>query len=115
MNLPNLIKLEDHGGSWEDYLEVVYAIFKRDFIDNKVSYKKRKIALKKYPLLKGKEACFWHLTTEGKIEEKRIPDLRKCEKIGWIKPIIESSGNKEIKFWISKRGREDRIFIQYIS
>jgi hypothetical protein len=119
MKLPDLTKLEDYNGSWDAYIEAIYQIFKTDFIDKKTYYNKTRVALKKIPLLKGKEACFWHLTSEGKIEEQRTPDLRKCEKIGWIKPIIENSQDDTIKFWISKRKKgnssiyEDRICLCY--
>ena len=113
MKLPDLIKLEDYNGSWEEYIEAIYQIFKKDFIDNKTSYKGLKVALKKYPLLKDKEACFWHITSQGRIEEERTPDLRKCEKIGWIKTIIENYSHKKVRFWISQREREERICLCY--
>jgi hypothetical protein len=119
MKLPDLIKLESHNGCWKDYIEAVYKVFKKDFIEDRTFYKNTIVALRKYPLLKDKEACFWHLTSQGKTEEERTPDLRKCEKIGWIKPIIEFAKDKDIKFWKSKRKKgsssvyEDRICLCY--
>ncbi len=113
MKLPDLIKLENYNGSWEDYIEVVYQVFRRDFIENKTFYNNKRVGVKKTPLFKNKECCFWHLTSQGKVEEERIPDLRRCERIGWIKPIIENNKNKLVKFWINQRQREERICLCY--
>lgn len=113
MKLPDLIKFEDYKGDWNKYIEAVYSFFKKDFIDGKPRYNGNKVVLRKYPLFKGKEACFWHITSEGEDENKRTPDLRKCERIRWIKPIIESYPNKEITFWKSKRKNRNRICLCY--
>ena len=119
MKLPDIIKLEDYNGSWEDYIEAVYGIFKRDFIDNRPSYNGLNVGFIKLPLFQGKESCFWHLTSQGKIEEKRTPDFGKCERIEWIKLIIEASGDKGIKFWLNRRKKgsssayEERICLCY--
>jgi hypothetical protein len=57
----------------------------------------------------GKEATFWHMIQEGKVEDERIPDFRRCERIRWPKPIIERNSDPLIKVWRNKRGREERV------
>src|SRR4030066_170192 len=52
---------------------------------------------------KGKEATFWHLISEGKSEKDRLPDLRRCERIRWPRPIIEHHDRLTIKFWGPER------------
>ena len=32
--LPELVRLEDHGGEWEEYINAVFAEFHRDFIES---------------------------------------------------------------------------------
>ncbi len=108
MKLPELIKFENHSNVWEDYIEVVYGAFRDDFIENKVFYLKKKIIFRSEPLFQGKEWIFWHLTSEGKDEEKRTPCLRRCERIKWIKPIIEWSKRREIKVWKNERNKRER-------
>jgi len=45
----------------------------------------------------------WHIIQEGKKEEDRTPDLRRCERIRWPKPIIEHCTESEIKVWENER------------
>lgn len=101
IKLPELILF---CGDWEKYEEHLYKIFKKDFIDSRPYFKKLlPVAIKKEPKEKNKEATFWHITTFGKDEKTRLQDLRKCEKIGWIRPIIEGFPDCEIKYWVVKR------------
>jgi len=99
-------------GNWERYLEVIYDYFKQDFIESKPRFKGRKLGLKKHPLEKGKEATFWHFISERRQEDERLPDLRRCERIRWPKPIIEHANKyAPIKIWENKRGNETRILL----
>lgn len=109
--LPGLLLFKDSGNDWEKYFEKVYAQFKADFIDKRLSYRGQKVGLKQNPLSKGKEATFWHLISEGKIEEERTPDLRRCERIGWPAPIIENCDDSCLKVWVETIKNEDRIHL----
>jgi len=111
LELPKLILFN---GDWEKYEEQLYEIFKKDFLDSRPYLKKvLPVTIIKEPKFKGKEWSFWHLTSKGKIESERKPDFRKCERIAWIKPIIESFPDCEIKAWPVSRGREVRICLCY--
>jgi hypothetical protein len=109
--LPPLTLFTEYNGDWEAYLNAIYAYFKKDFIDNKPMFQGRRLGLKRHPLTKGKEATFWHMISEGLVEEKRIPDLRRCERIRWPKPVIEHSEDSGIKYWVSVKRNENRIHI----
>lgn len=107
--LPELVLLKDSNGNWEQYLEVLYGYFKQDFVHNAPLFRQKKLALKRHPISKGKEATFWHLISEGKSEEDRFIDLRRCERIRWPKPIIENSYDNYVKVWKNIRRNEVRI------
>ena len=107
--LPPLVLLGDYGGNWDVYLEAIYDWFKLDFIDSKPVFQGRRLGLKRHPVIHGKEATFWHMTSEGMEEENRTPDIRRCERIRWPKPVIDRSDDSAIKVWRNKRGREERI------
>lgn len=109
--LPSLVLLEDSKGDWNEYLNILYEIFKSDFVNSQCKYRGIKIALKKHPQINDKEATFWHLISEGEKEDDRTPDLRRCERIRWPKPIIEKVPDEEIKVWQNKRGSETRLCI----
>ncbi|HEX04299.1 MAG TPA: hypothetical protein ENH10_03965 [Bacteroidetes bacterium] len=109
--LPPLVLFGDHGGNWEAYLHAIYAWFRQDFVDSKPVFQGRRLGLKRSSLTSGKEATFWHMISEGAIEDERIPDLRRCERIRWPKPVIRNSEVRRVKWWISVKKGEDRIHI----
>ena len=107
--LPALAMFEEYGGDWDRYLDALYAFFKRDFIDSRPAYNGVKLALKRHPVIQNKEATFWHIISEGNSEADRVPDMRRCERIRWPRPVIEHSGNASIKIWANERRSEKRI------
>ena len=111
--LPSLVLLQEYNGDWKQYIEAVYDYFKSDFIISKPRFGHRAIRLKRYPLLEGKEATFWHVTSEGKTENQRIPDLRRCERIRWPRPIIDHYTNEVIRCWTNERRLERRIVLWF--
>lgn len=109
--LPPLEMLERHGGDWSRFLDAIYRIFKRDFVDSSPSFRGIRMSLKKHPLSEGKEATFWHIISEGSSEEDRKPDLRRCERIRWPRAIIEHDSDIDLKVWQNQRRGEDRILL----
>ncbi len=107
--LPDLVLFSDSGGEWTTYLENVYQVFYRDFVAGRPSFQGRDLALKRYPLSRGKEATFWHLVSSGPVEDDRLPDLRRLERIGWPRAIIEHWSDPEVLSWENKRQGERRV------
>ena len=109
--LPGLLRLEDYCDDWSIYFEAIYGVFLRDFAQNKPAFRGRLLGLKKYPEYEGKPATFWHMISEGHVEEKRIPDLRRCERIAWPAPVIEHSTDQEIRCWRNEHKGDKRIVL----
>jgi len=109
--LPEIIELNDFGGNFHNYYEAVYEIFKNDFVNNKPVYRGKRLALKKHPYIDGKEYTFYHFTHDGKIETDRKPNMRRMERIGFPKPIIDNSTHSDLKVWRNKRKNKERILI----
>ena len=109
--LPDLVCLEDHGGDWGRYIEAVYAFFKSDFVATTPMFKGNPVRITKHPSLDGKECAFWHVTSEGNIEDARTPDIRRCERIRWPRPIIEHHDCSAVRCWSNKRGNNNRIVV----
>src|SRR5438046_2616962 len=107
--LPPLVLMENYQYDWLQYLEALYECFYEDFILSKPCFEGKHLALKRYPIIKGKEATFWHIISEGGIEHERVPDLRRCERIRWPCAIINASGL--MKCWKSNRKGDERIVI----
>ena len=109
--LPELVRLDTYNGNWDRYLEAIYNFFSKDFVADQPTYQGRKLALKRLPMYEGKEVTFWHIISEGGSEESRVPNLRRCERIKWPRPIIENCNDPDIKIWENLRNNEKRICI----
>ena len=109
--LPSLILLEHHSGSWSPYLEAVYAQFYVDFVQTRPSFRGSRLGLKRHPIEQEKESTFWHLISEGELEADRTPDLRRCERVGWLRPMIEQEEARQLPTWTQERRGEQRIAI----
>lgn len=106
--LPSLILMADHDHAWEAYVEAVYTIFKRDFIICQPKFDGCWVRCRRDPLYESKVAGFWHCVQEGPDEEQRIPDIRRCERIGWIKVVIDHATDPLVDTWENQRGKEKR-------
>lgn len=114
--LPDLVLMADFDGDWDRFLQAVYECFEKDFVKSKPAYQGRRLGLKRHPIEHGREATFWHMTSEGANEADRTPDIRRMERIRWPKPIIDNAKEKEdatvIKVWRNIRGKnESRILL----
>jgi hypothetical protein len=109
--LPALLRPQEFGNDWDKYLEAVYASFRGDFVTKTALFRQRKISLKKYPTIEGKEATFWHLITSGSDESSRTPDGKRCERIKWPRAIIDNEIDQEVKVWFNFRKSERRILL----
>lgn len=111
--LPPIVLLRDSAGDWGKYVDVLYDIFKKDFIISQPKYVGQKVFIRLKPIEKGKAATFWHIISEGIVETERIPDLRRCERIKWPRAIIENNDKQEVKVWESKKnGGRLYLFMQ---
>ncbi len=79
----------------KDTFDTLYSIFKRDFKDTQPKYKGHTVWF--FPEIEdGKEVIFWHLThREDRETGKRLPDPRRCERLSWVKSILENPDKRE--------------------
>ena len=109
--LPDIICIDMYEGNWVKYLKEIYRIFKRDLIEIPPSYEDKKVCILVDPKIDGKEFGFWHIISEGKVEGNRTPDLRRCERINWPKPIIINYNDPGILIWelsSKRKGHRDK-------
>jgi hypothetical protein len=111
--LPALIRLEDFSGDWKRYVNEVFSVFHADFIKSQPVMQGKRVMIRRDPMFDGKEAGFWHCISEGREEEERTPDLRRCERIGWIRAIIEHSDGQEVRVWRKRKKGEKRLYLWF--
>ena len=110
--LPALLEFAAFGGSWDDYLAAIYEAFCKDFVETSSwLFDGKRVALKRHPLLLDKEATFWHFVSSGPVEQNRMPDLRRCERIRWPKAMMTSIDGGRLKCWQDDRGGEPRYVL----
>ncbi len=103
--LPDLVELSDFGGDWDEYIQRVHDQFRQDFIQSRPTLDGESVGVSRNPVVQGRESSFWHLISEGRVEEERIPDLRRCERIAWPRAIIEHADTDDVHWWPSKQRR----------
>lgn len=111
--LPKLVQIAEYGGNWDKYLDAIYQIFRKDFLESQPVFRGSSVNALKPEIVKGKEATFWHIISEGKEEDERIPDFERCKRIRWPRSMIEKCDAELIlKVWETSRGRDHRILIR---
>lgn len=112
--LPELIRVEDHGGDWAAYLRVVHDCYRRDFVERPLpEFRGLRMNLKRHPVVRGWDATFWHFISEGDGggEDDRMPDPRRCERIRWPRPILEAAESRRVCAWSNERKGEERVLL----
>ncbi|MDT4288884.1 hypothetical protein RO575_04895 [Methylomonas sp. MO1] len=109
MDLPDLVLF---CGDWQAYEDRVYSVYFETIIQSNLRFNNLPVRPRYTPETKGKHFGFWHMVQEGDVEEERTPDLRRCERIGWVSWVIENCiENSEISWWVEKRDNQNEIVI----
>lgn len=111
ISLPSLVLMEDYQNDWHQYLEAIYQYYRQDYITSLMNFEGKRFAVKRHPIIKGKEATFWHIISEGSIENERLPDFRRCERIRWPRAIITAHNEGFVKCWRNERKGDERVVI----
>ncbi len=87
-----------------DTYEALYRLFERDFKESQLVYGGQNVWF--FPEMEdGKEKIFWHLTSrEDKEVGERLPDLRRSERLPWVRPILDDPGEPEVLAWDHREG-----------
>jgi hypothetical protein len=112
--LEPIVCLPDFDGDPQKYIDHVFSLFKRDFITSKPKFK-GKIVMCDIGDEGGKPRGFNHITTEeDRNTGVRELCLRRCERITWIKSIIENHTDPKVLYWEQEhfgKGISIRIFL----
>ena len=88
--LPELVLCDDLS-KWTEYEQIIYSIFCQDFIETRPQYCGKPVYIRKHPIEQGKEEAFFHVTCQDYSKSgNRVPDLRRCERIRWVRSFIEN-------------------------
>jgi hypothetical protein len=107
--LPPLISFSEFGGDWDRYLDALYSGFASDFLTSQPFLNGRRCGCKRFPKIDGKEGTFWHLISSGEIENERLPEMQRCQRIRWPRPIIEHA--TEVPMWTATKNGDLRVHL----
>jgi hypothetical protein len=102
MSAPNLLPFS---GDWETYVESVYQRYYADIIAQPPSIWGNAVKVRWNPVSKDKPFNFWHVISEGEVEEDRTPDLTRCARIGWIAWVLSccDQNHECVRWYLSER------------
>lgn len=114
--LPDLVRLEDSNGDWDEYVELLYQLYIGDLVRASLTFRGLPLRVQYRPPTGGKGYGFWHVISEGKVEDDRTPDLRRCERIRWISwLILHPDQQPEIAWWEDRRGGNTHVVLWHRS
>ncbi|MBA4721266.1 MAG: hypothetical protein H2067_09085 [Alcanivorax sp.] len=104
--------LEPMFNPWEDYENYIYQIFMDTVVNGRLRFQGCPVKSQYRPETNGKGFSFWHLISEGKKEEERTPDFRRCERVRWFSWLIENAATCDaLCWWENRRGTATHIVI----
>lgn len=111
MNPPGLIPFT---GDWLAYETELYRIFTDEIAAGGLEFRGLRVNCRRSPEAAGRWAGFWHLIQEGRVEDDRLPDLRRCERLCWIRWIIERAEDDDaIDEWQNERNGARNTLLWY--
>ena len=111
MGLPDIYEFH---GDWTSYVEELYDIYLETIVDNdSLKFENLPITTRFQPMTDGKGYGFWHIISDGKEEDERDIDFRRCECLPWVHYCIEKAKQPPapISWWKNKRGSRTHIVI----
>ncbi len=95
----SLFTLADCDGDSKKYIEKLFEIFKKDFMDSRPTFNGKPVLFDK-KLDGGKPNTFVHITTEtDPTTKQRILSMRRCERIGWLRQVIDNYSDADVLVW----------------
>ena len=109
MSLPDLFSFP---GDWSSYENELYEIYMDTLVRIPTVFRGLPVNTQYRPASKGKGFGFWHIISEGAVEDDRLPDIKRCARIRWIAWLISNAEtNPLISWWENQRGSSTHVVI----
>jgi hypothetical protein len=109
MSLPDLLSFH---GDWQRYEDELYEIYMDTLVRIPPMFRGLTVKTQYRPASKGKGYGFWHVISEGPVEEDRLPDIKRCARIRWIAWLISNAENNPmVSWWENQRGSSTHVVI----
>ena len=109
--LPALVRLDDFDGNWDRFLAELYGVFYRDFRSARPLFRGRAV-VHDTAISEGKEEGFWHVISEvNRDTGVRNIGLHRCERLAWVRAIVEHADDPAVSVWSNTRGTHKRVLL----
>ena len=107
INFPELMYFNDYGGNYDDYENALLEVYNLDLWDSNLQFAGLNVKPRVHQRfeLNGKSLdwTFAHFTSKGAVDQDRELDTDRCERIGYVKLIIENAHLDCIKVFENTR------------
>jgi hypothetical protein len=107
INFPELINLMDYAGNYDNYEAELLRVYNADLWNSGLQFAGLNVVPRVHKKFEsnGKtlDWTFVHFTSSGSVDEDRELDLRRCERIGYVKRIIENANLDCVKVYENSR------------
>lgn len=102
--LPEIISVD---GEWENVLQTLYSIFRKDFVDGKPKLSNTPVWWDRCVLENDQyEEGFWHLISkDDDSRNDRLFDPRRAERLPWCRPTIDHFNEDVVRYWDYKTSK----------
>lgn len=77
--------------SYRKYEASLYKVYRQQFWETFPLYEEKRVQVRRSPIIDGYEESFIHFTCKNyENVENREPDFRRCERLHWIRLVIEN-------------------------
>lgn len=109
MPLPDLFPSHS---DWSRYIDELYEIYMDTLVRIPQVFRGLPVRTQFRPETDGKGFGFWHVISEGQVEDERLLDPRRCERIRWIAWLISNAENNPlVSWWENVRGSNTHVVI----
>ena len=112
--LPEMLDLD---GSYEEIIERLYDVFRKDFIQERPKHLSCTVRYNGniYEFSQGKVEGFWHVITRyDSTKTNRLINYPRAKRLPWAKPLMENPDKDAIKFFIYDEGSNSKGIRHYI-
>jgi hypothetical protein len=104
--LPPIVSVS---GRWSKVVKTLYAIFDQDFRKDGCIFDGRPVWWDRRKVDSPYDEGFWHLITKfDRVEDDRLLDPRRAERLPWCKPTVEHNGDPAVLVWDYEEGNSTR-------
>lgn len=102
--LPEIISVD---GEWENVLQTLYSIFRKDFVDGNLKLNNAPVWWDRRVLENDQyEEGFWHLISkDDDSSNDRLFDPRRVERLPWCRPTIDHFNEDVVRYWDYKTSK----------